>query len=89
MGKKQGPVRIAVGPHGSQNRDQTAFHGSLLPFESKPKKKKKCNEMDIIDRAWVFRSDLGFLLENIHFKLAESFESFIVERVILFARSRK
>ena len=41
MGKKQGPVRIAVGPHGSQNRDQTAFHGSLLPFESKPKKKKK------------------------------------------------
>ena len=45
--------------------------------------------MDIIDRAWVFRSDLGFLLENIHFKLAESFESFIVERVILFARSRK
>ena len=45
--------------------------------------------MDIIDRAWVFRSDLGFLLENIHFKLAESFESFIVKRVILFARSRK
>ena len=87
MGKKQGPVRIAVGPHGSQNRDQTTSHGSLLPFESKPK--KKGNEMDIIDRAWVFRSDLGFFLENIHFKLAGSFESFIVERVILFARSRK
>ena len=87
MGKKQGPVRIAVGPHGSQNRDQTASHGSLFPFESKPKKKKKGNEMDIIDRAWVFRSYLGFLLENIHFKLAGSFESFIIERVILFARS--
>ena len=58
-----------------------------LNLNQKKKKKKKCNEMDIIDRAWVFRSDLGFLLENIHFKLAKSFESFIVERVILFARS--
>ena len=24
MGKKQGPVRTAVGPHGSENRDQIA-----------------------------------------------------------------
>ena len=36
MGKKQGPVRTAVGPHGSENRDQTASHGSLLPFEFEP-----------------------------------------------------
>ena len=36
MGKKQGPVWTAVGPHGSENRDQTASHGSLLPFESEP-----------------------------------------------------
>ena len=36
MGKKQGPVRTAVGPHDSENHDQTASHGSLLPFESKP-----------------------------------------------------
>ena len=40
MGKKQGPVWIAVGPHGSQNRDQIASHGSLLPFESEPKTKQ-------------------------------------------------
>ena len=31
----------AVEPHGSENYDQTASHGSLLPFESEPKKKKK------------------------------------------------
>ena len=36
MGKKQGPVRTAVEPHSSENRDQTASHGSLLPFESEP-----------------------------------------------------
>ena len=36
IGKKQRPVRTAVGPHSSENRDQTAFHGSLLPFESEP-----------------------------------------------------
>ena len=60
-------MRTAVEPHGSVNYDQTASHGSLLPFESEPKKKKKKgNEMDIIDRARVFRSDLGFLFENIH-----------------------
>ena len=34
MGKKQGPVRTAIGPHGFENRDQTASHGSLLSFES-------------------------------------------------------
>jgi len=33
-------VRTAIGPHGFENRDQTASHGSLLPFESEPKKKK-------------------------------------------------
>ena len=32
MGKKQGPVRTAVRPHGSENHDQTASHGSLLPL---------------------------------------------------------
>ena len=52
MGKKQGPVRTVVRPHGSQNCDQTASHSSLLPFESEPK--KKGNEMDIIDCARVF-----------------------------------
>ena len=41
MGKKQGLVRTAVGPHGSENHDQTASHGSLLPFEFEPLKKKK------------------------------------------------
>ena len=41
MRKKQEPVRIAVGPHGSENRNKTASHGSLLPFESEPLKKKK------------------------------------------------
>ena len=59
-------MQTAVRPHGS---DRTASHVSLLPFESEPlkkKKKKKSNEMDIIDRAQVFRSDLGFLFENIH-----------------------
>ena len=39
--KKQGPVWTAVEPHGSENRDQTASHGSLLPFQSEPPKKKK------------------------------------------------
>ena len=36
MLKKQGPLRTVVGPHGFENRDQTASYGSLLPFESKP-----------------------------------------------------
>ena len=36
MGKKQGPVRIAVRPHGFENRDRTASYSSLLPFESEP-----------------------------------------------------
>ena len=40
MGKKQGPVQTAVGSHGSENRNKTASHGSLLPIESEPKKKK-------------------------------------------------
>ena len=40
MKKKQGPMQTAVGPHGSENRNQTASHGSLLPIESEPKKKK-------------------------------------------------
>ena len=39
MSKKQGPVLTAVGPHGSENRDQTGSHGSLLPIEFEPKKK--------------------------------------------------
>ena len=29
MSKKQGTVRIAVQPHGFENRNQTASHGSL------------------------------------------------------------
>ena len=33
-------MRTMVGPHGSENRDQTASHGSLLPFESEPKTKQ-------------------------------------------------
>ena len=37
MGKKQGPVQTAVGSHGSENRNKTASHGSLLPIESEPK----------------------------------------------------
>ena len=41
MGKKQGPVWTTVEPHGFENCDQTASHGSLLPFESEPLKKKK------------------------------------------------
>ena len=41
MKKKQGPMQTAVGPHGSENRNQTASHGSLLPIESEPQKKKK------------------------------------------------
>ena len=40
MPKKQGTVQTAIQLHGSENRDQTASHGSLLPFESKPKKNK-------------------------------------------------
>ena len=28
MGKKQGPMRTTVGPHGFENRDQTASHVS-------------------------------------------------------------
>ena len=36
IGKKQEPVRTAVGPLGSENRDQIASHGFLLPFESEP-----------------------------------------------------
>ena len=41
MPKKQGTIRTAVQPHGSENRDQTASHDSLLPFESEPLKKQK------------------------------------------------
>ena len=33
-------MRSAVEPHGFENRDQTASHGSLHPFESEPLKKK-------------------------------------------------
>ena len=40
MGKMQGPVWTVIRSHGSKNHDQTASHGSLLPFESEPKKKK-------------------------------------------------
>ena len=40
MGKSQGSVRTTIGPHGFENRDQTASHGSLLPFESELKKIK-------------------------------------------------
>ena len=32
-------MKTAVGPHGSENRDRTGFHGSLLPNEFEPKKK--------------------------------------------------
>ena len=41
MPKKQGTVQTAVQLHGSENHDQIASHGSLLPFESEPLKKKK------------------------------------------------
>ena len=41
IGKKQEPVRTVVGPLGSENRDQTASHGSLLPLNLNLKKKKK------------------------------------------------
>ena len=34
--KKKGLVWTAVGPHGFENHDQTAFHGSLIPFEFEP-----------------------------------------------------
>ena len=34
-------MQTTVEPHGSENRDQTASHGSLLPFESEPFKKKE------------------------------------------------
>ena len=40
MGKKQGPVQTAIGSHGSENRNKTASHGSLLSIEFEPKKKK-------------------------------------------------
>ena len=33
-------VRTAIEPHGSENRDQIASQGSLLPFESETLKKK-------------------------------------------------
>ena len=39
MGKKQGPVQTAIGSHGSENRNKTASHGSLLSIEFEPKKK--------------------------------------------------
>ena len=39
--KKKGPVRTTIGSHGSENRDQTASHGSLLPLNLNLKKKKK------------------------------------------------
>ena len=39
-GKKQGPVQTMVGPHDSENRDQTTSHDSLLPIESKQTNKQ-------------------------------------------------
>ena len=45
MAKKQGPVQTAVGPHSSENHDQTASHNFLLPFESKPYKNKKIKKI--------------------------------------------
>ena len=53
-------MRTAVGPHSSVNRDQTAFHDSLLPFESEPlkkrKKEKKKKETQLLGvwKAWVW-----------------------------------
>ena len=41
MSKKQGTVRIAVQPHGFENRNQTASHGSLWIWTFQKKKKKK------------------------------------------------
>ena len=49
MGKSQGSVPTTIGPHGFEYRDQTASHGSLLPFEFEPltkKKKKKHRKTD-------------------------------------------
>ena len=34
-------MQTVVGPHGSENRDQTSSHSSLLPFESELKKINK------------------------------------------------
>ena len=45
MPKKQGTVRTVIQPHGFENRDQTASHDSLLPFEFESKKKKKKNKL--------------------------------------------
>ena len=39
--KKQGSMRTVVGSYGSENCDQIVFHGSLLPFESELRNKKK------------------------------------------------
>ena len=50
MGKKQGLVRTAVGPHGSENHDQTASHNSLLPFEFEPLTKKKTEKQILTDQ---------------------------------------
>ena len=44
MPKKQGPVRTAVQPLGSENRDQTASHGSLWIWTLKKKKIIKKNK---------------------------------------------
>ena len=44
MSKKQGTVRIAVQPHGFENRNQTASHGSLWIWTFPKKKKKKNTE---------------------------------------------
>ena len=48
MSKKQGTVRIAVQPHGFENRNQTASHGSLWiwTFQKKKKKHRKTKEKE-------------------------------------------
>ena len=40
MPKKQGTFQTTVQPHGSENRDQTTSHDSLLPIESKQTNKQ-------------------------------------------------
>ena len=51
----------AVEPHGSENYDQTASHGSLLLFEFEPKKKKKNweEEDDKVGAVWSWNSKLA------------------------------
>ena len=59
MSKKQETVRTAVQPHGSENRDQPASHGS---FESEPKKNKNTEKQKKKKHnCWEEQADLTLL----------------------------